>query len=58
MSKKEIFIYYISIVLFFILIYIIEPLIKNYIRSITVGSIILIIGGFYVAKQIKKLKIN
>ena len=58
MSKKEIFIYYISIVLFFILIYIIEPLIKNYIRSITVGSIILIIVGFYVAKQIKKLKIN
>ncbi len=58
MSKKEIFIYYISIVLFFILIYIIEPLIKNYIRSITVGSIILIIGGFYVAKRIKKLKIN
>ncbi len=58
MSKKEIFIYYISIVLFFILIYIIEPLIKNYIRSITVGSIILIIGGVYVAKRIKKLKIN
>ena len=58
MSKKEIFIYYISIVLFFILIYIIEPLIENYIRSITVGSIMLIIGGFYVAKRIKKLKIN
>ena len=58
MSKKEIFIYYISIVLFFVLIYIIEPLIENYIRSITVGSIMLIIGGFYVAKRIKKLKIN
>ncbi len=58
MSKKEIFIYYISIVLFFILIYIIEPLIENYIRSITVGSIMLIIGGVYVAKRIKKLKIN
>ncbi len=58
MSKKEIFIYYISIVLFFVLIYIIEPLIENYIRSITVGSIMLIIGGVYVAKRIKKLKIN
>ena len=58
MSKKEIFIYYISIVLFFILIYIIETLIENHIRSITAVSIMLIIVVFYVAKRIKKLKIN
>ncbi len=58
MSKKENFIYYISIVLFFVLMYIIEPLIENHIRSIIAIGIMLTIGGFYVAKRVKKLKIN
>ena len=58
MSKKEKFIYYISIVLFFVLMYIIEPLIENHIKTITAIGIMLIIGGFYVAKRVKKLKIN
>lgn len=58
MSKKEIFIYYISIILFFILIYILEPLIQNHIKIITAISVVLVVGILYAIKLIRKIKIN
>ena len=58
MNKKEIIACYISIVLYFILIYIIEPILENNIKIITIVSIILVVGVFYAVKQIKKLRIN
>lgn len=58
MNKKTISIYYISIILFFILIYILEPIMQNYIKIVTAISIVLAIGIMYAIKQIKKTKIN
>lgn len=58
MNKKEIIACYISIVLYFILIYIIEPILENNIKIITIVSILLVVGVFYAIKQIKKLRIN
>lgn len=58
MNKKTISIYYISIILFFILIYILEPIMQNYIKIVTAISIVLEIGIMYAIKQIKKTKIN
>lgn len=58
MNKKEIIACYISIVLYFILIYIIEPILENNIKIITIVSILLVVGVFYAIKRIKKLRIN
>lgn len=58
MSKKKISIYYLGVILFFIFIYIGQPLIEKNIKAITALSIILIIGIFYIIKKIKKRKIN
>ncbi len=58
MNKKEIIACYISIVLYFILIYIIKPILENNIKIITIVSILLVIAIFYIIKKTKKLKIN
>lgn len=58
MKKKEISIYYLITIIFFIFIYIIQPIIENHIKIITIVSILLVVGIYYVAKQIKKLRIN
>ena len=58
MKKKEILIYYLITIIFFIFIYIIQPIIENHIKIITIVSILLVVGVFYAIKRIKKLKIN
>lgn len=58
MKKKEISIYYLITIIFFIFIYIIQPIIENHIKIITIVSILLVVGIYYAAKQIKKLRIN
>lgn len=58
MKKKEISIYYLVVILFFICTYIVQPLIEKNIKAITAVSIILIIGIFYIITRIKKRKIN
>lgn len=58
MSKKKISIYYLGVILFFVFIYIGQPLIEKNIKAITAVSIILITGIFYIIKKIKKRKIN
>lgn len=58
MNKKEISTFYVSIILFFILIYIVQPLIENHIKIITAISLLIIIILFYAVKKIKKQKIN
>ena len=58
MKKKEISIYYLITIIFFIFIYIIQPIIENHIKIITIVSILLVVGVFYAIKRIKKLRIN
>lgn len=58
MKKKEISIYYLITIIFFIFIYIIQPIIENHIKIITIVSILLVVGIYYAVKQIKKLRIN
>ena len=58
MKKKEILIYYLITIIFFIFIYIIQPIIENHIKIITIVSILLVVGVFYAIKRIKKLRIN
>ena len=58
MKKKEISIYYLVVILFFIYTYIVQPLIEKNIKAITAVSIILIIGIFYIITRIKKRKIS
>lgn len=58
MKKKEISIYYLVVILFFICTYIVQPLIEKNIKAITAVSIILIIGIFYIITRIKKRKIS
>lgn len=58
MNKKKLSICYLSIVLFFIVIYIVQPLIENHIKTITAVSLLIIVALFYIIKQIKKQKIN
>ena len=58
MNKKEISTFYVSIILFFILIYIVQPLIENHIKIITAISLLIILILFYAVKKIKKQKIN
>lgn len=58
MKKKEISIYYLVVILFFICTYIVQPTIEKNIKAITAVSIILIIGIFYIITRIKKRKIN
>lgn len=58
MKKKEISIYYLITIIFFIFIYIIQPIIENHIKIITIVSILLAVGIYYAVKQIKKLRIN
>lgn len=58
MKKKEISICYLGVILFFLFIYIVQPLIERNIKAITALSIILIIGIFYIITKIKKRKIN
>ena len=58
MKKKEILIYYLITIIFFIFIYIIQPIIESHIKIITIVSILLVVGISYTVKRIKKLKIN
>ncbi len=58
MKKKEISIYYLITIIFFIFIYIIQPIIENHIKIITIVSILLVVGIYYAVKQIKKLRIK
>lgn len=43
MKKKEISIYYLITIIFFIFIYIIQPIIENHIKIITIVSILLVV---------------
>ncbi len=58
MKKKEISIYYLITIIFFIFIYIIQPIIESHIKIITIASILLLVGIFYAVKRIKKLRIH
>ena len=58
MKKKEILIYYLITIIFFIFMYIIQPIIESHIKIITIVSILLVVGVFYAIKRIRKIKTN
>ena len=58
MKKPKTFFYVLSIILLFIFVYILQPIVENNIKFVTILSLLIICFVFYIFKKLKKEKIN